>query len=150
MVFNDSATAHYLAGPTVSFITNKAFAVFVLAELAGTTPDLLYGALNPGAGIRVFDDSAEYNGVSVNFARNTSMAVRTAWHDGSAYHYRHGGAEQASAAIPLAILPFNVMGLGGASVASGMRVRSVVVYNSALTLGQVQLIEAWLVAECGP
>jgi hypothetical protein len=150
VVFDDSTAAHYMADSTSTFLSNKAFAIFVVAELTGSTPDLVFGALNPGANIRIFDDSAEYNGTIINFARNTSLAIRTAWHDGSIYHYRHGGVEQASAAIPLTSLPFNVLGLGGASIATGMRVRSVLVYNTALTLGQVQLIEQWLAAECGP
>lgn len=148
MKFDD--TLRYMAGPTSTYLQNKPFAIFVLAELTGTTPDQLYGSLNPGASIRIFDDYAEYNGSVINFARNPSFAVRTAWHDGTVYHYRHGGVEQASAAIPLAIMPFNVTGIGDNDITpTGMKLRSVLVYAQELNIIQVQAVEQWMLAECG-
>lgn len=148
MEFDDTGTAQYLAGPSQSVIFgNRPLAIFVLAELLGTTQDFFYGALTPGINVRMYDVQAQYSGTVLNFARDTSMSVRTVWHDGSTFRYRQGGVELASAAVPLTGLSNRVLGLGGIFPASGMRVRSVVAYSGVLTLDDVQQVEGWMACQ---
>ncbi len=149
MVFDDTGTAQYLSGPSQSAIFgNRPLAIFVLAELLGTTQDFFYGALTPGTNVRMLDVSAQYSATVLAFPRDTSMSVRTVWHDGTTFRYRQGGVELASAVAPLVALSNRTLGLGGIFPASGMRVRALVAYSGSLTLVEVQQVEAWLLAGC--